>query len=185
MSPSMMKANFGYNFPSGPLLRMFASSHSLVTVVEVCTRAIAVVNVAADSGPGRVVVLVAALRRGLDNVEQVGKFTPNPRAGIVLIGDGVDPDLFDESINLAGGPGCAHVQERLRQRVGSAPDTNPHRTRVVAVNRANNRLRSFRHLVGAGRCNPYAGCPVKTRASRSSAVGQPLACRNRLGRTSP
>jgi hypothetical protein len=29
----MMNANFGYTFPSGPLARMFASSHWFVTVV--------------------------------------------------------------------------------------------------------------------------------------------------------
>src|SRR5580658_1523574 len=49
--------------------------------------AVAVVDIAADSGPGGVGVVIRVRLAWVDDVEQLGKFAPDPRTGIVLVRD--------------------------------------------------------------------------------------------------
>ncbi len=54
---------------------------------EVGACSVAIVGVAADAGPGGIVVLVAGLIGGFNDVEEVGEFAPDPWACVVLVGD--------------------------------------------------------------------------------------------------
>lgn len=83
--------------------------------------AVPVINVAADTRPCSVVVLAAILRRGLHNVEQQWKFTPDPRPGIVLVGDGVDAQFRDELRERGRPQRSSCINQRLSEGVGAAP----------------------------------------------------------------
>ena len=56
--------------------------------------------IATDAGPGSVVIGIAGMDTGADDVEKFREGFPQPRAGIVLIADGIDPEFCHECGNL-------------------------------------------------------------------------------------
>ena len=65
--------------------------------------------VAADGDPGRVMEASAGVDTGGDDIEEPGKFPPDPRSAVVLVRNGVDPELGDECIDLFGAAGGADL----------------------------------------------------------------------------
>ena len=118
---------------------------------EISAGRILVEAVAADARPRRVRVLVAVGRRRQRNVVERRKLPPDPRACIVLIGDRVDAQLRDDRVDLGRRQGRLHVQERLGQRVRSAPREHPERARIGLLRRSDDQLGTRTHLVRADR----------------------------------
>jgi hypothetical protein len=85
----------------------------------------------------------------LDDVEEGRELAANPRAGIVLVGDGVDPQFGNKSCQLFWRARRAHMQKRLCERVGAAPERDPQRAWVDLVGCCDDGVRAGRFLVNA------------------------------------
>ena len=88
-----------------------------------------------DAAPrGAIIFLVARRAGGRHDVEQVGELAPEPCARIVLIRNRVHAQLRNELPDFGHGPRCPHVPQRLGQGVRAAPNRDPDRAVVGAVN---------------------------------------------------
>ena len=151
---------------------------------EVRAGRVLVEAVAADAGPRRVGVLIAVGRRRQRDVVQRRKLPPNPRAGIVLIGDRVDAQLRDERVELGRRLRRLCLQQRLRQRVRPAPREHPQRAGIGLLRRSNDQLGAGARSCRARPrpCRTRAG-PETMTAFSDSAVGNPGWCCNSFGST--
>src|SRR3546814_11264283 len=66
-------------------------------------------------------------------VEQVRELLSNPWPGIVLVGDGVDAKLRNQTLEFGRGTRRAESQQRLSQRFRPTPASDPKRTRIWLV----------------------------------------------------
>src|SRR6185312_2553215 len=125
---------------------------------EIGALAIAIVSIAADTGPGRAIVFLSVRRRRDRDVGERRERAANPRAGIILIGDGVDAQMREEAFEVGGRARLLDIQQRLRERVGAAPDGDPERARVVAgdaiIDRLDDAFGARRHVVRANGGHP-------------------------------
>src|SRR6185503_6966185 len=65
---------------------------------EVGTGAVSIELVAGNAGPRGDVIVVRVTRSG--DVMKPWKLSSQPRAGVILIGDRVDPELVDDSLQV-------------------------------------------------------------------------------------
>ena len=86
------------------------------------------------------------------------ELTPQPRPGIVLVGDGVHTEARDQRVELRRRPSRARVHQRLRQRVGAAPCVTQS-GRVSRRSAAATKRCAGRGLVFAHRSHAVAGLP--------------------------
>ena len=160
VSPSWMQQGTGYSLPSGPLLRMLRVDPLVGERREVRARRVLVEAIAADAGPRREVVLIAIGRRRQGDVVQRRKLAPNPRPGVVLIGDRVDAQLRDERVEL---------RRRSRRPSPAAAPARACWRRPTRAPRAD-----------AGRASPPRGRSSSAPA-RHACRGRPRPCRSRAG----
>ena len=111
---------------------------------------VAVIHVAADAGPGSFVVFLAIRMAGLGDIEEGGELAANPGVSVILIGDRRDAQMSDEAFHLASRVHGTQIDESLGQSVDAAPETDPERARIVALDGLRQRLRTCRCLVRSG-----------------------------------
>src|SRR4051812_42759971 len=133
----------GIQLPKRPLASDIAGHPFVGERGEVRAWRVLVKPIAADARPGGVAILIAVRRRRHPDVMQRGKLSSNPRTRVVLIGNRIYAEFLDERDHLIGASCVAYLQQRLRQRVRSAPERNPQWTAVRFVCCADNCLCAF------------------------------------------
>ena len=137
------------------------STHSSVNVVKSAPARVPVEPIAADAGPRRAGVLIAVGRRRHRDVVQRRKLAPDPRTGVVLIGDRVDAQLRDEAPRASRG---VRVARDLQAAPARACWRRPRRAPRAAAGRLDRRPgRSARRPATSCRRRPR---PCRTTAGR-------------------
>jgi hypothetical protein len=99
-----------------------APDGGLIRGLELAAGAVAVVDIAADAGPGGERVFAAGGGGGLDDVEEIGEFAGDPGAGVVLTGDAVgQPEAWRSKLGRTWPSarmraGCKWGSRRKRRR---------------------------------------------------------------------
>ena len=103
------------------------------------------------------------------------------RDGVVLVGDGGYAESADEELRFGRRVRGPEVDKRLRQRVRAAPQADPERTGVIALDRLPKRLRSSRCLALAGRTDAIRRLAGKDSAFERCCLGPALRMQLKIG----
>ena len=93
--------------------------------VEIRATETAPESVAADAAPRRVMIGAARMEARTANVEKVREVVAQPRARVVLVGDGIHAQLRDQPVHRLWRAGLTKPPKGLGENVGSAPSRDP------------------------------------------------------------
>src|SRR5687768_10030143 len=107
----------------------------IVNYGEIGARKPAMKLVTADAGPGGVVIGAFGVVTRADDIKKARKVFPDPGTGIVLVGDGINPELLHELFKQLRRAGHLYFPKRLCQAVSPSPYGYPQRTGIVFIRR--------------------------------------------------